>query len=261
MKLSWLQSLAVLLAACTVILILSGDFYSTNEYRPFYSLGQLHITVGWTVAALTVAAAIPLLLRKTSKTRALAWLILAALSLETLVGFWSDPEAKMVNVTHAFLGQVFFALIAVMVLFTSRGWNADGPTIADRPGLSISSLSGYSVGIALLQVALGACLRHGLIAVIWHILGAFLVIALILPISLLLRHQEDHTPLRPIAKAAAIIASTQAFIGFIVLSIESSQKMPPEVLIVAAAIHAAVAALTLGAIVVAALMIRRRLRI
>ena len=50
-------------------------------------------------------------------------------------------------------------------------------------------------------------------------------------------------------------------IGFIVLSIEASQKMPPEVLIVAAAIHAAVAGLTLGAIVVAALMLRRRLRV
>lgn len=260
MKLSWLQSLAVLLALCTVVLIFAGDFYSTNEYRPFYSLGQFHITVGWTVAALAVAAAICLLFRKTSETRTLACLVLAVLSLETLAGLRSDPEAKGINVTHALLGQVFFALTAVMVLFTSRAWNSDGPTIADRPGLSISSLSGYSVGIALLQVALGASLRHGLIGVTWHIMGAFLVILLILPISLLLRQQEEHTPLRPIANAAAIIGSTQAFIGFIVLSIESSQKMPPEVLIVAAAIHAAVAALTLGAIVVAALMIQRRLR-
>ena len=261
MKFSWLQVSTVFLAICTVVLIFAGDFYSTNEYRPFYSLGQIHIPVGWTVAGLTVAAASCLWLRKSSETRWLAGLSLAVLAGEVLLGLSSEPEAKAINVSHAFLGQIFFALVAVMILFTSRAWNAEKPAIADRPGLSISSLAGYSVGMALLQVALGAAVRHGLIGVTWHILGAFLVIVVILPVAVLLQQQEEYAPLRSIANTAAIIASSQALIGFIVLSIEASQKMPPEVLIVAAAIHAAVAGLTLGAIVVAALMLRRRLRV
>lgn len=260
MKLSWLKVFAILLAICTVVLIFAGDFYSTNEYRPFYSLGQFHITLGWIVAVLAVTSAIFFMLRKTSETRLLSWLALGVLALETALGLWSEPEAKAINVTHAFLGQLFFAMTAVMVLFTSNVWNSDAPVIADRPGLSISSLCGYGVGMAILQIALGAFVRHGLLGVTWHILGAFLVIVTILPITLLLRQQEEYAHLVPVANTAAIVASTQAFIGFIVLSIEASQKMPPEVLIVAAAIHAAVAALTLGMIVAAALLIRRRLR-
>ena len=122
MKLSWLHRIAVLLAACTVVLIFAGDCYSTNEYRPFYPVGQFHIKLGWSVAALTVAAAIGLWSCKTCQTRTLGWLLAAVLFLETLLGLWSDPEAKGINVTHALLGQVFFALIAVVALLQEH-WN------------------------------------------------------------------------------------------------------------------------------------------
>ena len=63
----WLQRYAVLVAAAGLFSIVTGAAFTTNEERPFYSLGQSHLIVGMVAGVLTIGLVIWLL--RTEKTR------------------------------------------------------------------------------------------------------------------------------------------------------------------------------------------------
>ena len=123
------------------------------------------------------------------------------------------------------------------------------------------TLAAVTLALTLMQVALGVAVRHGLIGIALHILGAFLVVLLMLTLAVLVaRHHPGHPALRPAANTAATMASVQAFLGFTILSMQGSRLIDPVAMIVAAAIHTTVGALTLASAVALALLIRRNLR-
>ena len=57
----WLQRYAVLVATAALFSIVTGAAFTTNEERPFYSLGQSHLIAGVFTGVLTIGLAIRLL--------------------------------------------------------------------------------------------------------------------------------------------------------------------------------------------------------
>ena len=122
----------------------------------------------------------------------------------------------------------------------------------------MSLLATVILGLTFIQVALGVAVRHGLIGLAWHVLGAFVVVLLILILAVLVSRRVPGDPaLRPAANTAATIISVQAFLGFTILSMQGSRLIDPVTLIVAAAVHTTVGALSLASAVVMAFMILR----
>ena len=119
----WLRRCAVLLAAASLFCIIAGDAFTSNEERPFYSLGQTHLLAAAFVGIFTIGLVVCLLLvERRPWMRRLAWIALAAVIVESLLGFITVPQPPAVRVAHAFLAQLFFAATAAMAVFTSRAW-------------------------------------------------------------------------------------------------------------------------------------------
>ena len=257
----WLHRFSLLLAACTLALFVTGAFVTSNEERPFYSFGQFHFPIVWTVGVLALSLVIWLWLAKTSGLlRPLGWIVLGTFGIDIVVGMQTNSESPSIGASHAFLAQLLFSATVVIALFTSSGWNRD-PQPPGEPGrASLASLTIMTLALTLIQVGLGVALRHGLIGVALHILGAFLVVLLMLILAVIIsRRAPGHPTLRPAATTAATIVSVQAFLGFTILTMQGSRLIDPVALIVAAAIHATVGALALASVVVMALLIRRNL--
>ena len=259
----WLHRFAILLAACTLALFITGAFVTSNEERPFYSFGQFHPVVAWTVGILAAGLVIWLGLEKTrAGLRWLGWVVLATVVLEAVLGMAIDSLSPGLSASHAFLAQLLFSTTVVIALFTSSEWNNDPQPGEVRSRPSLSSLAIITFALTFTQVALGVAVRHGLIGLALHILGAFLVVLLTLIVSVVVARQHPgHPALRPAANAAAIIVSVQAFLGFTILSMQSSRLIDPVAMIVATAIHSTVGALALAAAVALALLMRRNLRV
>jgi heme A synthase len=255
----WLHRFAILLAASTLALFVTGAFVTNNEERPFYSVGQFHSVVAWTVAILAAGLVIWLWLEKTGAgLRWLGWVVLAIVVVEVVLGRAMDTLPPALTASHAFLAQLFFSTTVVIAVITSSGWNREPRPDEVRGRPSLSSLAIITFALTFTQVALGVAVRHGLIGLALHVLGAFLVVLLMLILAVLVARQHPgHPALRPAANAAAIITSTQAFLGFAILSMQSSRLIDPAAMIVAAAIHSTVGALALAAAVALALLIRR----
>ena len=258
----WLHRFALLLAACTLALFVTGAFVTSNEERPFYSFGQFHLPVVWTVGILALALVMWLWLEKPRAwSRRVGWIVLATVVVEVVVGTQTDAQSPSVSASHAFLAQLLFSTTVVMALFTSSGWNRDPQPAEEQGRPSLWSLAALTLALTFLQVVLGVAVRHGLIGVAWHIFGAFLVVLLMLTLAVIVsRRCPAHPTLRPAATTAATIVSVQAFLGFIILTMQGSRLIDPVALIVAAAIHTTVGALALASVVVMALLIRRNRR-
>src|SRR5256885_12412707 len=126
------HALSILLAVSTLALFVTGALVTTNEERPFYSVGELHSTVGWIVGVLAVGLVLWLhLVKTTAWPRRLGWIVLAVVILEIALGTQMDLESPAILAVHGFLAQILFSTTVVIALFTSRGWNQDWPPAAD----------------------------------------------------------------------------------------------------------------------------------
>jgi heme a synthase len=252
----WLHRLAVVLAACSLLLVVTGASVSDNEERPLYSLGQGHAIVGAIVGVLTIGLVVWLSkVEKRAGLRRLGWIVLAAIVVESLLGLQAAPQPPAVRVAHAVLAQLFFVATVAMAVFTSQGWRRK-PEPIDRPPLRwVGKIAPFAV---LTQVALGLAFRHGIMEVIPHLLGAFVIAFLVLGLTLPAIYGPEHSPLRPAAQVLLVILSVQVSLGMALFTI-ASMDIDPMVTILLNVAHAATGALTLAATVVMTLLIRRGL--
>lgn len=253
-----MHGFSILLAACTLLLFVTGAFVTSNEERPFYSWGQFHTAVAGAVAILAAGLTIWLWREKTgARLRRLGWIVLAAVIVEAVLGTQADSQSPAVRASHAFLAQLLFVATMVIALFTSRGWNRDPQSAGERGLRSLSSLATVTLALMLMQVAFGVALRHGIMGLALHILGAFLVVLLILTLAVLVSQRQVHPALRAAANWAAIFTSAQALLGFTILTMQGSRLIDPVAMIVATAVHTVVGALAFATAVVMGLLIRR----
>jgi heme A synthase len=252
----WLQRYAVLLAAASLLSVVTGAAFTTNEERPLYSFGQSHLIVGIFAGVLTIGLVTWLLLaEKRVWMWWLAWIALAIVIAETLLGFITVPQPPAIRFAHAFLAQLFFTIIVAIAVFTSRA-GAQVPLVAGgRRSLRILAI--ITAILMLGQAALGVAFRHGIIDVIPHVLGALVVVIFVAALAMSVLYRPENEPLRPAGGTLLIVTGVQFFLGLTLFSMGLAADIDPEAVIVVTMVHTAVAALTLAATVVTAALVLR----
>jgi heme a synthase len=278
----WLHRYAIVLAVCTLCLLMLGATVTTKQaglsvpdwplsygsVMPPMTGGVLfehsHRLAGATVGLLTVGLLIGIIRTETrSWMRKLGWVALAWVS---VVGMLGGLTVKLltpppVSVLHTCLAQLFFSLTIAICIFTSKTWLEGPEPVYDHGWPSMRSLGAALPFVVLTQVALGAGFRHGALSVMPHILGAMVVIAYVLLIAAFVLHQfPTHRSLRPAAIALLVVGFAQVFLGIMALVERMMTNPDPTDLWIFTVAHVAVGAMTLAASIALSILIRRHVR-
>ena len=255
MRNRWLHRCAIILAVLALLSVFTGAAVTSNEERPLYSLGQTHYWLSAGVAILTIALA--LWLRSAGAgfwLRRLSWIAPATVACEAILGFLPLPQAPPVRIAHAFLAQLYFPLTVAVAALTSIRWKPSPAPLAGAGTLLLCAK--ITPFVVLGQVALGTLFRHGALGIGLHLIGAFLVALFMLAMALPVVYGPEYRALQLAAKLFLGAASVQVFLGLALFSMQS-MDVDPAAMIMVTMVHAAMAALTLSATVMLAVLIRR----
>jgi heme a synthase len=279
METPWLHRYAILLAACTLFLVLAGASVTSNEaglsvpdwplsygkIMPemtggvFYEHG--HRMVATTVGFLTIIMAI-WLWRADPRAgmRKLGWAALGGVIVQGLLGGLTVKMLlpPVVSVLHACLAQLFFSTTVAMAMMTGKPWHEGPSYVTDHGWPSLRSLAIFAPACVLLQIALGAGFRHGAIGVMPHIAGAVLVVFVLLVVgAFVLQQFPEHRSLRFCAIAMMAVTLLQVFLGISAYlgRLSSAEKVGS--MLVTTVAHVAGGALTLAATILLSIQIRR----
>lgn len=182
----WLHRFAVLLAVCTLGLIVAGAMvtstgsglavpdwpttYGENMFTfpPSKWVGgifyeHVHRLIASTIGFLTIILAVWLHRREPRRwLRRLGWFALALVIVQGILGgltvrfFLPTP----ISVLHGCTAQTFFCITIAIAVFTSRSWIMAPPRVetAARPALTTCSI--ILTGVVFTQLVLGAVMRH-----------------------------------------------------------------------------------------------------
>jgi cytochrome c oxidase assembly protein subunit 15 len=279
----WLHRYAVLLAVCTLILVVAGATVTSKQAGlsvPDWPLsyGQVmppmtggvffehgHRMVGTLVGMLTIGLLVWILrVEKRSWMRKLGWVALAWVCTVGLLGgltvrLMTPPPVSML---HTCLAQLYFSLTVTIAVFTSRSWLRGPETVEDHGRPSLRSFAIATPVIVLAQIALGAGFRHRAMGVAPHIIGAMIVAMAVLMMGVFVLQQfPEHRALRRSAATLLSVTFLQVFLGvftYILGSRGAGQTLP---VVLSTVAHVATGALTLAASIVLAIQIRRNVRV
>src|SRR6266704_3336384 len=278
---AWLHRYTVVVAICTLFLVVAGGLVTSNDAGlsvPDWPLsyGKLmpkmeggiffehgHRMVATTVGFLTIILAIWLWRSEQRRwMRRLGFIALAAVIAQGLLGGMTVifMLPKPVSISHACLAQLFFSTTVLIALFTSAGWRRDLPRVEDSGSPSLHLLAAAVPLCVLAQLALGAAARHKALGVLPHVVGAAIVTGMILWIVV---RAIPHAPLRPSALVLMTIAVSQVFLGIAaymsrIATLNAVQPMG--VMVGFTVAHVAVGALTMAASVVMAVQVFHHVR-
>jgi hypothetical protein len=251
----WLHRYAIFVAFIALIAIAAGAVV-TSLVRPIAATPAAHIDPAFELwHSILGSAVVALMLGLAIAHRSqLAWIGFAAVLLDA-------GSHQLSPILHAVLAQVFLGAVVGVALETSANWKLGPEPIEDTWRPSLRSLAIAVPVIILLQTTLGASYRYHALGVIWHILNAMIVLLLILIVAVfLIRQFPQHPTLRPAAIALAVITSIQVLLGFttfmmLILFPETSLAV-----VITSVLHVTTGALTFGAGVALAMLIRYNLR-
>ncbi|HOX24685.1 MAG TPA: COX15/CtaA family protein [Candidatus Krumholzibacteria bacterium] len=179
-----------------------------------------------------------------------------------------DPAATRPNLTlavvHGIAGQLFFATVVAIAAFVTRRWR-DGPPAIARAGAGLDHrLGAWFLGAVVLQLALGALLRHADAALHAHLTLAVAVLVLggLSGSRLLLKHR-DLPLLRRLGRLLHAGLGLQLVLGFAALvarNLAGPGGGPHPADVVVTTFHQAVGALLLALAVLCLLWSRRLLQ-
>ena len=281
---------AVLLACATFFLIIAGANVTSHDAGlavPDWplSFGKVfpqmvgnvfwehgHRMIATAVGMLTIALAVYLQLREPRRwVKRLGWIALASVIAQGLLG---GLTVKLllplwVSAAHATLAQLFFLITVSIAVFTSPSWMS--PPAKDRAteDASLRPLSVLALAVILVQLVLGATLRHSatwdqnlpLPLVLAHVGGAF-VVTLVLgaTVSRVFTRHRAETYLRRPALFAALLLVTQLSLGIAAYIVRARSPFDPQPLTPMVAItvaHVACGALVFASTIVLTLRIFR----
>ena len=281
----WLHRYSILLAVCTLLLVVAGASVTSNDaglsvpdwplsfgkVMPemkggvFYEHG--HRMVATTVGLLTIGLVI--WIWSVEQRRWLKRLSLAALGAVVVQGvlggmtvLYKLPPA--ISVSHACLAQLFFSTTVAIALFTSPYWRRGAQEVPDSGWPSLRSLVVVTAAVVLGQLALGAAYRHKALDIIPHIIGALVVLAVVTTVAVITITQHSaHRGLKGAAKGLMHITFLQLVLGvaaYLTRINTSEGAGPSAALVVSTVIHVAVGALVMAASVVLAIQVFRNVR-
>lgn len=280
MRNPWLHRYAILLAVCTLFLVMAGASVTSKEAGlsvPDWPLsyGQVmpemqggvfyehgHRMVATTVGILTIGLVILLFMFDTrSWMRKLGLAALAAVIVQGVLGgmtvLFLLPPA--VSVSHACLAQLFFSCTMAIVLFTSKRWEQPSEIVPDHGWPSLRTLSVLSGVAVLIQIALGAAFRHKALGLLPHIIGAMLVALILLIVAAFVLHQfPQHKPLR--SSAMHLLGMTFFQVALGIAAYVGRMQTNPSIMMLTTIAHVAGGGLTLAASVTLSIQVFRNVR-
>jgi cytochrome c oxidase assembly protein subunit 15 len=253
----------------------NGQFFPKMVGNLFWEHG--HRLVAATVGLLTIALAIYLQVREPRTwVKRLGW---TALGLVVVQGLLGGLTVKLnlplaVSAAHATLAQLFFLTTVSLAIFTSPSWiAAQVSDTEENSGVSVRALCIASLFLILVQLVLGATLRHsatwdqplptGLL--IAHIAGA-IIVALALgatATTVLLRHRDERFITRPATLALGLLL-VQLILGLAAYVTRASSPYDPQPLnpmIAVTVAHVACGALVFATTIALTLRIVRSVRL
>ncbi|MEO8100709.1 MAG: COX15/CtaA family protein [Acidobacteriota bacterium] len=278
----WLHRYAILLAICTLFLVVAGASVTSKEAGlsvPDWPLSYGHVMpemtggvlfetghrlIATTVGLMTILMAVWLQrVDPRSWMRKLGWWALGAVIAQGLLGgitvLWLQPPA--VSTAHACLAQLFFSTTVAMALFTSRGWQAGPEVVEDYGWPSLRGLAIVAPLMVLGQVALGAAFRHRALSLIPHIAGAVIVTLSILIVGVFVLSQfPKHPALKRAAHVMLGITTIQVFLGLGAYSTRMDAANSPLAMVLVTVAHVATGGLTLASTIMLSIQIRRNVR-
>ena len=177
-----------------------------------------------------------------------------------------------VSAAHATLAQLFFCTTVSLAVFTSASWLQERPVIQEQGSWSLRYLCIAAAAVILVQLVIGATLRHSatwdqplpLNLLLTHIGGAILVTALLGAASLtvLRRHANEMFLTRP-AKIALALLSLQLLLGvaaYLARAASPNDPQPLQPMVGITVAHVACGALVFATTIVLTLRAFRVLR-
>jgi heme A synthase len=217
-----LYRLSVLLAACTLILLVAGALIAGAGSPLGTAAGnspwvRLHVIAGAAVGLVALATLVTLFRAKVPKwLKMTGWGYLAALGVSALLGLL--PRGPVAGVAHAVVSHLLFALAVLLSLGASPAWASEALPMEDRGWPSLRALARLTPAAVLLQIAMGACYRYQAISAISHVSWAFPVILMILMLAtftLTSANAEDHADLRKGSIALMTLVCVQVVLGVV----------------------------------------------
>lgn len=281
----WLHRYAIVLAVCTLFLVVAGASVTSNDaglsvpdwplsygrLMPemtggiFYEHG--HRMIATTVGFLTIILAV-WLWRADDRPwmRRLGWASLAAVIVQGILGGLTVILLlpKPVSISHACLAQLFFSTTVAVAVFTSPSWRRGAVVVEDAGWPSHRSLAIIVPVSVLAQLALGAAYRHKALGLIPHVVGAIVVGGLVLLSAIFVITQYPaHRVLTRSASALLWITMAQILLGIAaylsrISTVDAPQPMP--VMVVFTVLHVGVGALTMAASIVLSIQVFRNVR-
>ncbi len=252
-----------------------GQFFPKMVGNVFWEHG--HRLVATSVGILTIALAVYLQIReRRGWVKRLGWIALGGVIAQGLLGGLTVKLnlPLVVSAAHATLAQLFFLTTVSLAVFTSRKWIE--PPIEVRqeaPGVPLRTLCVFALTVILVQLVLGATLRHsatwdqtlpaGLL--LGHIAGA-IIVTLVLGATIatvLTRYRAENYLTRPALIAAGLLL-VQLVLGitaYIARAASPSDPQPLNPMIWVTVAHVACGALVFAATIVLTLRAFRILKV
>jgi heme A synthase len=263
MKNPWLYRLAILLAVCTLLLIVDGAIVGPGT-QPSPAALSAHRVAATAVSLLTLVVTLWLIFKDPRpQTRRLGWITLVIAVLQDSVGHAAvlTMVPLTAGITHAMMAPLFFAAAVAIVVVTSQGWSRGPEHVSDYGWPSMRSLAVMTPIVVLLQIALGAAFRQKALTLLPHVLGAMFVALVILLESIFVLQQfPTHRALRPAAKTLLGVGFGQVFLGLTALIMKSMADDTATPVVITVAAHVTGGALTLATTIVLSILIRRNVQ-
>jgi cytochrome c oxidase assembly protein subunit 15 len=162
--------------------------------------------------------------------KGLAWAIFAAICVQGVLGGTRVTEkSTTLAITHGVFAQMVFASMACLVAVTSRSFARTAPVTRDAAGTD-RFFSSLLVGSLLVQLILGALLRHTNQLVMLHILMAATVA--MIGVTAGFRAWGLHGDVPPVRKtgvALMLMICLQLLLGIVALAMRSAPSQSPTV--------------------------------
>jgi heme A synthase len=232
---------------------------------PGVFLEHAHRLLGALVGLTALATALLLSFTRLSKPKLLAWCIFVAVAVQGVLGGLRVTEISAAyGAVHGVLGQMIFGAVVALAVLCSERWLGDVKTVDTESGGLDRHSTIVLIGLLLIQVGLGAHMRHTheYQMLILHITVATFALALAVFIGVRGKALYNDVPLvRKPAMGLIHITGLQIVLGIVALASGAVRADDPSFLqALAATLHQANGALLLAFAVRLALWNHRLLR-
>jgi heme A synthase len=258
---SGLHRYSMAVAALTLLLVISGAIVTSSQrgtLAPSTPEQQIHFWVAAAVGLLTIGLAFRLS-RVADRPwfGKLGWGALGLVIAQAAIGILAPSAAAV----HAVLAQIFFGLTVAIAVLTSAEWSGKAEQIDDQMRPPMPILANITLAMVLVQIMLGAAVRHKVMGPISHI-GFAIIVALVgLLLGMCVLHQaSEHRRLRPAAVHLMVIIGVQVFLGFGAFILKLMMEETALAVAIVTTAHVTTAALVLGSTVLLDLEIHRYMK-